>query len=273
MSKRLLKIADMLFPAPGPEKPVTPHAIQVMRDFADGKPMEKAPGGDHLFSKEELDQRYPEASKDADLQAEDLANRLDAAVEAVGDCISILKELGMDSGRAESEILSIVKDEISPEAVPGGLASGKPDSDFDPAQIEKGIKVELEHTGDAEKARDIAKDHLVEIPDYYDRLEKMEEGADKKEQSAADPNDEVAKNIHAARPKISRLWFDAIDIVRSFEKATKAANAANHPLRQELESLLPKLQEWLRTTEFTVLHAMEDSLYEYEHPLEDEDEE
>lgn len=42
-------------------------------------------------------------------------------------------------------------------------------------QIEKGIKVEREHTTDKDEARLIAMDHLVELPDYYTRLDKMEE--------------------------------------------------------------------------------------------------
>ena len=42
-------------------------------------------------------------------------------------------------------------------------------------QIEKGIKVEREHTTDKAEARLIAMDHLVELPDYYTRLDKMEE--------------------------------------------------------------------------------------------------
>ena len=41
-------------------------------------------------------------------------------------------------------------------------------------QLKKGIKVEKEHTGDVEMAKEIAMDHLFEIPDYYDRLEKIE---------------------------------------------------------------------------------------------------
>jgi hypothetical protein len=44
-------------------------------------------------------------------------------------------------------------------------------------QIEKGMKVELEHTSDLDKARQVAIDHLVEFPDYYDRLQKMEDQA------------------------------------------------------------------------------------------------
>lgn len=138
MNGRLLRIADMLFPA------------------------EQQP-------------------KDLDLQAEDLAHRLDEAVAAIGDCVAILKEFGMDPGKAGEQILCIVRDEVQgPERIPGGFAHGKPDSEFDPDQLEKGIRIELEHTGDIGVAKEIAKDHLVEMPDdYYDRLEEMEEAAEK----------------------------------------------------------------------------------------------
>lgn len=41
-------------------------------------------------------------------------------------------------------------------------------------QLRKGIKIEQEHTGDLDLAKEIALDHLNEFPDYYDRLEKAE---------------------------------------------------------------------------------------------------
>jgi hypothetical protein len=41
-------------------------------------------------------------------------------------------------------------------------------------QLNKGIEVEQEHVSDKAVAREIALDHLNELPDYYDRLEKME---------------------------------------------------------------------------------------------------
>ena len=41
-------------------------------------------------------------------------------------------------------------------------------------QLRKGIKHELEHTRNLKEARRIALDHLVEFPDYYDRLDKIE---------------------------------------------------------------------------------------------------
>jgi len=58
-----------------------------------------------------------------------------------------------------------------------GKHNDVPDDEFDPDQLEKGINVEREHTNDLLVAKMIAKDHLSELPDYYDRLENMEDGA------------------------------------------------------------------------------------------------
>lgn len=41
-------------------------------------------------------------------------------------------------------------------------------------QLEKGIEVEKEHTSSEKVAREIALDHLMELPDYYTRLAKVE---------------------------------------------------------------------------------------------------
>ena len=41
-------------------------------------------------------------------------------------------------------------------------------------QLEKGIKVEHEHTSKLKVARQIALAHLGEDPDYYSKLKKME---------------------------------------------------------------------------------------------------
>jgi Protein of unknown function (DUF5661) len=47
-------------------------------------------------------------------------------------------------------------------------------------ELEVGIKIESEHTTNSKIAREIALDHLSEIPDYYTRLVKMEKMATKK---------------------------------------------------------------------------------------------
>jgi hypothetical protein len=58
------------------------------------------------------------------------------------------------------------------ELIPGGRASGRHTSEFDPQQIAIGTKVEMEHTRNRRLAREIAMDHLVEDPRYYDKLVK-----------------------------------------------------------------------------------------------------
>lgn len=47
-----------------------------------------------------------------------------------------------------------------------------PDIKYDEDQLEKGIKVEMEHTDDPDIAEIIAKHHLAEDPKYYDKLVK-----------------------------------------------------------------------------------------------------
>jgi len=63
------------------------------------------------------------------------------------------------------------------DRMPGGVGDKKKPSDFDPAAVAKGKKVEMEHTDDPNRATEIAVDHLSEDPKYYDKLEVMEKGA------------------------------------------------------------------------------------------------
>ena len=42
------------------------------------------------------------------------------------------------------------------------------------SQLNKGIKVEMEHTNSKAKAKEIAMDHILEDPNYYDKLQKIE---------------------------------------------------------------------------------------------------
>jgi hypothetical protein len=43
------------------------------------------------------------------------------------------------------------------------------------SQLKKGMTVEKEHTTNKSQAREIALDHLWEVPDYYDKLKRVEE--------------------------------------------------------------------------------------------------
>lgn len=90
-------------------------------------------------------------------------------------------ELGLSPHILESEIYAYASmwamNEVA-KVNPGGRAEkkGVTSKDFPRATIEKGIKVEMEHTQDRELSEKIVLDHLAESPDYYDALEKMESG-------------------------------------------------------------------------------------------------
>jgi len=58
-----------------------------------------------------------------------------------------------------------------------GLAdyAGTGITDVDPDELRKGMTVELEHTKDSSLAKEIALDHLTESPDYYTKLETIED--------------------------------------------------------------------------------------------------
>ena len=49
----------------------------------------------------------------------------------------------------------------------GGLGDDKSPNQFDPDQVAKGVKVEMEHTDNPLLAMEIALDHLTEDPEYY----------------------------------------------------------------------------------------------------------
>lgn len=68
----------------------------------------------------------------------------------------------------------------------GGIAEKHPEILVDRAEVAAGTKVEMEHTDDKSKARAIAVDHVVEIPDYYKRLEVLEAKADQEGVKRAD---------------------------------------------------------------------------------------
>lgn len=85
---------------------------------------------------------------------------------------------------------SVESNKQSIDEMKGGLADNKTAKDiadkFDVSiskinhQIEIGIKFELKHTDSRSIAKEIAMDHLVDIPDYYTRLTAMEKKAHKK---------------------------------------------------------------------------------------------
>jgi len=68
-------------------------------------------------------------------------------------------------------------------------------------ELSIGIKIEMEHVNSKSLSKEIAMDHLVEIPDYYTRLKKMEKEAKKK------------WNIkESTKSNIKRLFRESVEI-------------------------------------------------------------
>lgn len=118
------------------------------------------------------------------------------------------------------------------------------------AQIKKGIEVEKEHTDDEGMAHEIARDHLGEFPDYYDRLGAMEKAAKKKKMNEAagegNPSNnkgvlhellvgyhmrggshmEKHKDVHGDSPKQAHDKIKAITPPDEYKKINHRAKAA-----------------------------------------------
>jgi len=77
-------------------------------------------------------------------------------------------------------------EKVKEDMVPGGLSDDMTYEDIANkhgvssweiiSQLHKGVQVEMEHTDDAAMAKEIALDHLLEDPKYYDKLDRMESG-------------------------------------------------------------------------------------------------
>lgn len=68
-------------------------------------------------------------------------------------------------------IVYYLKSDNNADYLEGGYADEYTSNEyFDPDQISKGIKVEMEHTNNPVIAAEIARDHLVERPYYYNKL-------------------------------------------------------------------------------------------------------
>lgn len=100
-------------------------------------------------------------------------------------------------------------------------------------QLLKGINHEYEHTSSPKEARRIALDHLVEFPDYYDRLEKIEKmhlGGDMSMHLA--PNGKSSnlthEQWHLVRTPEFKAWFG--DWENDPKNASKVVDENGEPL-------------------------------------------
>lgn len=140
------------------------------------------------------------------------------------------------------------------EKVIGGLADGIKDSAFNQKNLKKGMKVEREHTKSKAIAKEIAKDHLKEDPEYYQKLQKMEkEGGvampKARAQRLAEAVVHRAKLTEAATPKVHGLirrieqdpYTSSIGLVHALRG--KISKGGDPKAISKLESLVKRIKE------------------------------
>jgi len=118
-------------------------------------------------------------------------NKIARAIDNLSAAACLFDKAGMnDISDGIMEVLSsVVKNSKSWEDhIHGGKADDYEPDDFDEDTLERGRKVEMEHTNDPEIAKEIAMDHMVETTknegspiesDYYKELAKLEKKLEK----------------------------------------------------------------------------------------------
>jgi hypothetical protein len=138
---------------------------------------------------------FVDRCRERDLNPGAAESAIKAAVCLGGDCGEAFQEV-LKVAHDESEVAkSTVTKKNSAEMIPGGLASDQADSKYPPEQLERGERVEREHTDDEQTAREIAKDHLEEDREYYDKLEQVEDTDGDIEDAGRAPTEEDKADI------------------------------------------------------------------------------
>jgi hypothetical protein len=232
-------------------------AIKILKNKSilnEAMEIQPVPEADEDFSN---DTNY-DALDAADTNAEELAKAAgsyDAAVGMLEDELGLsygaaeaiasrVYPEGGDDAEAQAMIDKIEQEMAGEEAVKAQYditeAKQKVDADrVHPQELSMGIKVEMEHTKDAEKAKKIALDHLAENPFYYTQLKLS--GVDVK----ATPSKE--KKAIAKKKDETELVDKANQMkpVKGVEKAKASSNKAkketNKPVKGiSLMSLIAK---------------------------------
>jgi hypothetical protein len=90
-----------------------------------------------------------------------------------------------------------IKEELDKQ---GKGKDNRNDSDYDPNELEMGIKVEMEHTDDKGIAKKIAQDHLTEFKNYYTKLKEMEDELKEEGKKKTVPSIEAVKKFLKDNP-------------------------------------------------------------------------
>jgi ADP-ribose pyrophosphatase YjhB (NUDIX family) len=106
-------------------------------------------------------------------------------------------------------------------------------------QLEMGIKVEMEHTKDKKKSKEIAIDHLTESANYYTELAKMEEGfKDNVEKSSSEETSKEKEHLIEMIKEHERL----IKVISPFAESSDAVKEELNIQQKELKGYKEKLK-------------------------------
>lgn len=134
-----------------------------------------------------------------------------------------LASVEIPSDQPEVPALDVDDVDDDGEELEGGLADEEPLPQFDSEQILKGIEVELEHTKDPKVALEIAMDHLMELPDYYTRLEAMEQQGE--EELGDDPSIDAPEELQGHFHDLMDANKELEDTLLGFDTKTPNASA------------------------------------------------
>ncbi len=132
---------------------------------------------------------------------------------------------------------------------------GISNSDVRKKELAMGAKVEKEHTDDPATAKEIARDHLTELPDYYTRLEEMEEEG-KKELEGGKQRAPSQKEIIDYLASLNSPPDD-----ESFHEHSDKKNWDNHSAEAEAYSLAHREANQIKEGS-TMLKSAEQIAYE-----------
>lgn len=102
-------------------------------------------------------------------------------------------------------------------------------------QLQKGIKVELEHTDDKEMAKEIAMDHLWEDPNYYSKLENMEKETNEMTDSSSSGSYASAFGSIQTKGDIKKIYN--AKLTEATDSSTSSAGAYDAPFTPNKDPL------------------------------------
>lgn len=156
---------------------------------------------------------------------------------------------GSIQGATNMDKKKFVKFMQEQDVIAGGLADEKKVGDFDPDELAKGVKVEMEHTNSARVAKEIAMDHLTEDPEYYTKL--IQYGLE--EAKLRKYIKKIVENISLKNKKNEELKLIAENMVRkvvrklikeeSVDDEAPHDNTGINVLEQLLKKIIPILEE------------------------------